>query len=127
MESWLSAPLLIIGPRGWVCDDIVDIFETSSCLGDRLFWLDTVGDEELGTFYRAAHTVLFALYVERFGSPLLEAASHGLPILVAKEARTVLACSTSLKLPVSRGEGRSSAKAGFEACRIVRFASELGG
>jgi glycosyltransferase involved in cell wall biosynthesis len=74
-------PLVVVGRRGWICDDIVETFQTSRWLGDRFFWFDAVGDAELATFYCQAHALLFASYVEGFGLPLLEAASHGLPIL----------------------------------------------
>jgi glycosyltransferase involved in cell wall biosynthesis len=74
-------PLLVVGGRGWMYDDIVDTLEASRWLGDRLFWLDSVREEELGTFYRRAYALLFASYAEGFGLPLIEAASHGLPIL----------------------------------------------
>ena len=74
-------PLLVVGGRGWMYDDIVETLEASRWLGDRLFWLDSVGDDELANFYRRAYALLFASYAEGFGLPLIEAASHGLPIL----------------------------------------------
>jgi glycosyltransferase involved in cell wall biosynthesis len=74
-------PLVIVGQRGWMFDDIVETIEASRWLRDRLFWFEKVGDEELATFYRQAHALLFASNAEGFGLPLLEAAHHALPIL----------------------------------------------
>jgi glycosyltransferase involved in cell wall biosynthesis len=74
-------PLVVIGRRGWMSDDIVETFEASRWVGCRLFTLDALEDEELAIFYRRAHALLFASFAEGFGIPLIEAASHRLPIL----------------------------------------------
>jgi glycosyltransferase involved in cell wall biosynthesis len=74
-------PLTLIGRCGWMFDEIVENIEASPWRGKRLFWLDRADDEELASFYRNSHALLFASLAEGFGIPLLEAASHGLPII----------------------------------------------
>lgn len=85
-DTGYERPLVIIGGRGWMAEDIVDAVETSRWFGDRLFWLSTLGDAELAAFYSGAHALLFASVAEGFGLPLLEAASHGVPVLARKTA-----------------------------------------
>jgi len=86
-EAGYRRPLVVIGRPGWVCDDIVESFQTSPWAGEHFFWLDRVDDTVLSCFYRGAHALLFASHAEGFGLPLLEAASHGLAIL-ARDAPT---------------------------------------
>jgi glycosyltransferase involved in cell wall biosynthesis len=74
-------PLAIIGRRGWMFDEIVESLEASPWWGKRLFWFGRADDAELATFYRRSHALLFASLAEGFGIPLVEAVSHGLPIL----------------------------------------------
>jgi glycosyltransferase involved in cell wall biosynthesis len=50
--------------------------------GHRLHWLSEASDEYLGRVYDEASCLLAASYGEGFGLPLIEAAGHGLPLLV---------------------------------------------
>jgi glycosyltransferase involved in cell wall biosynthesis len=51
-------------------------------LGARLFWLEGISDEYLERVYAAGTCLIAASYGEGFGLPLIEAARHGLPLLV---------------------------------------------
>jgi glycosyltransferase involved in cell wall biosynthesis len=54
--------------------------------GKRLFWFDNADDGTLEGLYRSASILLAASDGEGFGLPLIEAASHGLPI-IARDLR----------------------------------------
>jgi glycosyltransferase involved in cell wall biosynthesis len=51
-------------------------------LGKRLLWLDGIDDDTLQQVYLASSCLLFPSEGEGFGLPLIEAAHHGLPLLV---------------------------------------------
>lgn len=53
---------------------------------DNFIFNDTMGFEELLSYYKASHALLFPSYIETFGLPLLEAANLGLPVLVTDMA-----------------------------------------
>lgn len=83
--------LVIVGREGWRGLDSQarrDIPATIEKLhahperGNRLHWLSEASDEYLGRVYDEAACLLAASYGEGFGLPLIEAAGHGLPLLV---------------------------------------------
>ena len=61
--------------------DLVQKMQQSPEFGKRLFWLDSISDEYLTRIYEACTCLIFASEGEGFGLPLIEAASHQLPIL----------------------------------------------
>lgn len=83
--------LVIVGREGWrglPDDQRRDIPSTTRALlghvekGHRLFWLSDASDGDLEQAYRSATCLLAASYGEGFGLPLIEAAEHGLALLV---------------------------------------------
>lgn len=83
--------LIIVGKEGWKPlpdSQRRDIPETVHALrnhpkfGNRLFWLEGISDEYLEQVYAHATCLIGASYDEGFGLPLIEAARHGLPLLV---------------------------------------------
>ena len=83
--------LVIVGSEGWVgLPDAQrrDIPEVVRCLrehpysGQRLFWLAGLSDEGLTYVYCHSSALLAASWGEGFGLPLIEAARHGLPLIV---------------------------------------------
>ncbi|MFG1427505.1 glycosyltransferase [Roseixanthobacter glucoisosaccharinicivorans] len=74
-------PLVIIGRRGWMSEDMLEIICGSPWYGQRLFWYQDLGDAEVAAHYAGAHALLFASVAEGFGLPPLEAATRGLPVL----------------------------------------------
>lgn len=82
--------LIIVGREGWkglppeARRDIpatIEQLSTHPQNGQRLFWLQACSDEYLDQLYAASTCLLATSYGEGFGLPLIEAASHGLPIL----------------------------------------------
>ncbi|SHF88394.1 Glycosyltransferase involved in cell wall bisynthesis [Lampropedia hyalina DSM 16112] len=87
----LQANLVIVGHEGWrgLPEDMRrDIPATISRLthhpeqGQRLHWLAGISDEYLDTLYANSTCLIAASKGEGFGLPLIEAAQHGLPLLV---------------------------------------------
>ena len=73
--------LVVVGRRGWMMDSIVERLNNHPERGRRLFWLEEVSDEYLGSLYAACNCLLAASEGEGYGLPLVEAARHGMPIL----------------------------------------------
>lgn len=93
-ELWAAGKqvnLVIVGREGW--RDLPDAQrrDTPQLMhrlrdhperGARLIWLDGISDEYLEQLYGACSGLLAASWDEGFGLPLIEAAQHGLSILV---------------------------------------------
>jgi glycosyltransferase involved in cell wall biosynthesis len=78
-------PLVLIGGKGWLYDDIFEYVETLS-LGDHLRFLHQVPDEDLPGLYNAASVLTTPSFYEGFGLPALEAMACGTPVVVADRA-----------------------------------------
>jgi len=83
--------LVIVGKEGWKpvpehqrgdIPQTVQALRAHPELGKRLFWLEAISDEYLEQVYAASTCLIAASYGEGFGLPLIEAARHGLPLLV---------------------------------------------
>ena len=76
------AVLAIAGGKGWGGVDVATIAERFG-IGDRVRVLGYVDDSQLATLY--AHALFLAMpsLYEGFGLPLLEAMSHGTPVLTS--------------------------------------------
>ena len=83
--------LVIVGGEGWkplehhhrrTIPEIVGRLREHSEAGERLFWLQGISDEYLERIYAASTCLIAASEDEGFGLPLIEAARHGIPILV---------------------------------------------
>jgi glycosyltransferase involved in cell wall biosynthesis len=82
--------LAIVGAEGWrhvpqsmrrTIPQIVARLESHSELGRRLFWIRAAPDDHLEKLYAASSCLIAASEGEGFGLPLIEAASHALPIM----------------------------------------------
>ena len=87
----VEANLVIIGKEGWkglpeserrTIPATMRRLREHPQLGRRLFWLDGADDAMLTQAYRASACLLYPSEGEGFGLPLIEAASHGLPLIV---------------------------------------------
>jgi glycosyltransferase involved in cell wall biosynthesis len=87
----IDVNLVIVGAEGWkdlpdaMRRNIPQIVRTLSRhpeLGKRLFWLDGISDEYLDKVYVTSSCLVAASEDEGFGLPLIEAARHGMPLLV---------------------------------------------
>lgn len=74
--------LLIVGRPGWLVEDLVDRLRQHPMRGRRLFWFENADDNLLLAAYGRASALLMASEGEGFGLPLIEAAHHGVPLIV---------------------------------------------
>jgi len=77
----IDVNLVIVGKQGWIVEALVKRLQQHTELGKRLFWLKGISDEYLEQVYAASACLIAASEGEGFGLPLIEAASHKLPII----------------------------------------------
>jgi len=89
-QQGVDVQLVIVGGEGWkplpaherrTIPTIVERLNTHAERGRRLHWLQGLDDDALQQLYRDSVCLLQPSEGEGFGLPLIEAASHGLPIL----------------------------------------------
>lgn len=73
-------PLVIVGRKGWQCDDILDYM---SELEGAVRFPGYVSDEELIALYQMATCLVFPSLYEGFGLPVLEAMAAGCPVITS--------------------------------------------
>jgi alpha-1,3-rhamnosyl/mannosyltransferase len=73
-------PLVIVGRKGWNCDDILGYM---SELEGAVRFLGHVSDEELIALYQMAICLVFPSLYEGFGLPVLEAMAAGCPVIAS--------------------------------------------
>jgi len=77
----LKINLCIVGREGWKVDEMVRALKTSRHLGEHLFWLNHVADDELILLYQKSSALIAASRGEGFGLPIIEAAQRGIPVI----------------------------------------------
>ncbi|MCY7388572.1 MAG: glycosyltransferase family 4 protein [Burkholderiales bacterium] len=83
-EMGEKAPrLVIIGQRGWECENVVDLLERSELLRGFVFELPRCNDSDLATYLHHAQALLFPSFVEGYGMPLIEALAAGVPVVAS--------------------------------------------
>lgn len=88
-------PLLVVGPRGW---GAVRLPEASA---ERIRQLGRLSDEDLAVAYARASVLLVPSRAEGFGLPVLEAMTHGIPVVVSEvPALLEVAGGAALHVPV---------------------------
>ena len=75
--------LVIIGHRGWECENIIDMIDRCEVLSDHVTEIKGCSDDELATCLKGASALLFPSFAEGFGLPLCEAISLGVPVIAA--------------------------------------------
>ena len=74
--------LVMVGRQGWKMDDFAEEVRLHPEYSKRLFWLTGISDEYLEKLYEKSACLIAASEGEGFGLPLIEAARHGIPLLV---------------------------------------------
>ena len=75
--------LIIIGQRGWECEQVLDLLERCPGLEVRVIECGDCDDDELSTWLHHARALLFPSFVEGYGMPLAEALAHGVPVIAS--------------------------------------------
>ncbi|MDN7913039.1 glycosyltransferase family 4 protein [Burkholderia cepacia] len=79
-----SAPkLVIIGRRGWECENVVDMLERCAPLRGTVIEESNCSDERLSSWLQHARAMLFPSFVEGYGMPLVEALMLRVPVLAS--------------------------------------------
>jgi len=79
-----AAPrLVVIGQRGWECENVVDMLERCEPLRGVVIERSGCSDEELVTYLHHAQALLFPSFAEGYGMPLVEALSLGVPVIAS--------------------------------------------
>jgi glycosyltransferase involved in cell wall biosynthesis len=83
-ELGASAPhLVIVGQRGWECEQVVDLLDRCVALEEHVTELKRCTDGELATWLGHAQALLFPSFIEGYGIPLVEALACGLPVIAS--------------------------------------------
>lgn len=75
--------LVVIGQRGWECENVVDLLERCTPLKGYVIELSSCSDDELVTCLHHAQALLFPSFVEGYGMPLVEALALGVPVIAS--------------------------------------------
>ncbi|KVT06888.1 glycosyl transferase family 1 [Burkholderia sp. MSMB1078WGS] len=75
--------LVVIGRRGWECENVVDMLERSAPLRGVVIERSNCSDDELHAWLQHARALLFPSFVEGYGMPLVEALESRIPVLAS--------------------------------------------
>jgi len=79
-----SAPrLVVIGRRGWECENVVDLLERSTPLAGFVIERNDCSDGELAQFLGHACALLMPSFAEGYGLPVVEALGLGTPVIAS--------------------------------------------
>jgi glycosyltransferase involved in cell wall biosynthesis len=83
-QSGAAAPkLVIVGRRGWECENAVDMLERCASLRGVVIEEANCSDERLHAWLQHARALLFPSFVEGYGMPLVEALALRVPVLAS--------------------------------------------
>jgi glycosyltransferase involved in cell wall biosynthesis len=75
--------LVLIGQRGWECENVVDLLERCESLRGVVTELHACSDAELSSYLHHAQALLFPSFAEGYGMPVLEAMAQGVPVIAS--------------------------------------------
>ena len=70
---------LLVGKKGWKCEDLLGRLDRHPMRGRRLWVFHDLNDDELDGCYRGARAMVSSSRIEGFGLPVVEALSRGCP------------------------------------------------
>jgi len=76
--------LVVVGQRGWECENVVDLLERCAALCGLVIEFPHCSDEDLAGYLRHAQALLFPSFAEGYGLPLAEALALGTPAIVSE-------------------------------------------
>jgi glycosyltransferase involved in cell wall biosynthesis len=80
-----AAPqLVVIGQRGWECENAADLLERCDSLRGHVLEVGACSDAELARYLRHARALLFPSFAEGYGLPLVEALALGTPVIASE-------------------------------------------
>jgi len=76
--------LVVVGQRGWECEQVVDMLDRCEVLRPHLIEVPRCSDAALAGYLRHARALLFPTFAEGYGMPLVEALSLGTPVIASR-------------------------------------------
>jgi glycosyltransferase involved in cell wall biosynthesis len=76
-----SPQLVVVGRRGWECEQVVDLLERCAAIHPHLVERNNADDSEVASIISSATALLMPSFAEGFGMPVLEALSLGTPVI----------------------------------------------
>ena len=73
--------LVVIGRRGWECEQVVDLLERCEAIHPHLVEINDASDEQVVNLLAGARALLMPSYAEGFGMPVQEALAIGTPVI----------------------------------------------
>ena len=75
--------LVVIGRRGWECENVVDMLERCEVLKGKVIEESECSDERLHLYLQHAQALVFPSFVEGYGMPLVESLQLGVPVIAS--------------------------------------------
>lgn len=75
--------LVVIGRRGWECENVVDMLERCERIKGSVLEIPDCTDDQLRTWLQHARALVFPSFVEGYGMPLVESLVLGVPVLAS--------------------------------------------
>ncbi|STY28929.1 Glycosyltransferase [Legionella wadsworthii] len=75
--------LVIIGKRGWKCEQVLDLLDHCKQLKPFIIEESSCSDQKLVTYLHHAQALLFPSFSEGYGLPLVEALSYATPVIAS--------------------------------------------
>lgn len=83
-QSGAAAPkLVVIGQRGWECEQVIDLLDRCAALRGTVIEKRGCSDADVAWYLRHAQALLFPSFAEGFGMPLVEALQMGTPVIAS--------------------------------------------
>lgn len=76
-----NVPLVFIGKKGWLVDNLVKRIENLKRSGYPIEWLNSASDSTLDLYYQNSIAVISASFGEGFGLPIVEAELRGCHVI----------------------------------------------
>ena len=73
--------LIVVGRRGWECEQVVDLLERCEAIHPYLIEKNAASDDEVVSLLAGARALLMPSYAEGFGMPVQEALAIGTPVI----------------------------------------------
>lgn len=73
--------LVVVGRRGWECEQVVDLLERCELIHPHLLELNNASDELVAALIKDARALLMPSFAEGFGMPVQEALAWGTPVI----------------------------------------------
>ncbi len=75
--------LVVIGRRGWECENVLDLLDRSKLLKNTVTEVSQCSDADLITYIHHCQALLFPSFIEGYGLPLIEAIDLKIPVIVS--------------------------------------------